>query len=70
MSFIDAKAKLAYAMQKKRLHWDETVTQWNDQVSRDFERQHLDPLQPKVHTALQAIDRLAEIIHRCAEECR
>jgi hypothetical protein len=70
MSFQDHKGKLVYAGRKLRLRWDETTLEWNDVVSRDFERQYLEPLEPKLVAAAQAIERLAEILDKAEKECR
>jgi hypothetical protein len=70
MIFDDGKAKLTYAGRKLRLRWEQTQTQWNDQVTRDFDRQHLQPIEPKLVDAVRAIERLAEILTRAERECK
>lgn len=70
MNLQDGRAKLGYAAQKLRLRWDEANRHWNDAVSRDFERDHLVPLEPQIAATLQAIDRLADVISRAERECQ
>jgi len=70
MMFDDGKAKLSYAARKLRLRWHETQAQWNDQVTRDFDRKHLEPIEPKLIDAVRAIERLAELLSRAERECR
>jgi hypothetical protein len=70
MMFDDGKTKLTYAARKLRLRCHETQAQWNDQVTRDFDRKHLEPFDPKVIDAVRAIERLAEILTRAERECR
>jgi hypothetical protein len=69
MSLQDSKGKLIYAGRKLRLHWDETLCRWNDSVSRDFARMHLEPLEPKLVDAAQAIERLADVLDQAQKEC-
>ena len=70
MNLFDHKAKLRYAAEKLLLRWEETQSQWNDAVSRDFEREHLAPLDPPLAAALRAIEGLSEILVRAEQECR
>ena len=69
MTFDDSKAKLMHAGRKLWLRWEQVQTQWNDQVTRDFERRHLEPFEPKLVTTVKAIERLAEILSRAEHEC-
>ncbi|MGD9648782.1 MAG: hypothetical protein AB7U73_23930 [Pirellulales bacterium] len=68
-NLYDGKAKLRHAAQKLRLAWEEAQTGWNDAVSRDFERDYLDPLEPRIAAALRAIDQLGEVLTRAEQEC-
>lgn len=70
MNLFDHKAKLRYAAQKLLLHWEEAQTQWNDAVSRDFQRQYLEPLDPPLDAALRAIEVLSEVLARAEQDCR
>ena len=69
MNLHDGKAKLSYATEKLGLQWDDVRAQWDDAASRDFQRDHLEPLQPLVANAVRAIERLAEILTRAQQEC-
>lgn len=70
MNLHDHKAKLRFAAQKLQLRWDETKTDWNDAVSRDFEREHLAPLELPLSSALRAIEVLSEVLGRAAHDCQ
>ncbi len=70
MIFDDNKARLSHAARKLWLHWEQTQADWNDQVTRDFQRDHLEDFNPKVVAAVKAIERLAEIFTRAEHECR
>jgi len=70
MIFDDNKARLMYAARKLWLHWEQTQADWNDQVARDFQRDHLDDFNPQLSAAVKAIERLAEVVTRAEHECR
>lgn len=70
ISLHDGKANLLHAAKRLQLRWQDVRQQWNDKVSEKFERQHLQPLEPQVKTAIQAIERLAEVLSRAEAECR
>lgn len=63
------KAKLAFAMKSLMLHWDDTKGSWNDPVSKAFEEEYLEPLEPKVAVALRGIERLNQILVSAEQEC-
>ena len=69
MIFDDSKAKLMHAARKMWMRWEQTQTQWNDQVTRDFDRRHLEHFEPKLTSTVKAIERLAEILSRAKHEC-
>jgi len=69
MIFDDGKARLIYAARKIRLHWEHTQAQWNDKVTHDFERKHLEPFEPKIVASVRAVERLAELFTRVEHEC-
>ena len=69
MKFDDGKARLLYAAKKLQLRWEQTQTQWNDQVMREFAKRHLHPLEPKIVASVRALERLAELVARVEHEC-
>jgi hypothetical protein len=64
-----AAAKLEAAMEALQLARAEVAPQWDDPVSRDFEKQFLAPLEPKVKRALEAIHHLVETLSRAERDC-
>ncbi|GJQ30767.1 MAG: hypothetical protein HBSAPP03_26510 [Phycisphaerae bacterium] len=69
MSVAGAKGSLFDAMKDLRLRFDAVRDQWDDQTRRAFEREEIDPLEPKVAAALKAIDAVQELIRRVYREC-
>jgi hypothetical protein len=70
MNVADSRTKLRYAAEKLWLRWQDTRGQWDDAASRDFEREHLLPLEPKLAAALRAMALLSETLVRAQQECR
>jgi hypothetical protein len=62
-------AKITSAYKTMRVHWDATKDDWQDANQRRFEERFLDPLEPQLNSALEAISRLAEILSRAEREC-
>ena len=49
--------------------WDATRDQWDDKVARDFEKNHLLPLEQQVEHALRGMDKLGEILTKVRSDC-
>ena len=62
-------ARLKHAIKSLREHWDVTKAQWADGVSRDFEKNHVAPLEQQVNTALRGMDKIGEVLHRVRQDC-
>lgn len=62
-------ARLKFAMKTLREQWDVTREQWADNVARDFEKNHLEPVDHQVETALRGMDKLAEVLQKVRQEC-
>ncbi len=63
------RSRLIRAAKQLREQWDETRDFWNDQNSRDFARDHLEPISPQINLMLAAIHRLAEVLEQAEREC-
>lgn len=55
-------AKLQKAWKKLRERWEETKPYWNDAVSRDFEENYLQKLEPQVGSTLERMRALAAML--------
>lgn len=62
-------ARLKHALKTLREHWDTTRVQWDDAVARDFEKNHLTPLDQQVENALRGMDKLSEVLTKVRQEC-
>jgi hypothetical protein len=62
-------AKIATAYKTMRVHWEDTKEHWHDDNRRRFEEKFIDPLEPQIAAALDAIGSLAELLGRAEREC-
>jgi hypothetical protein len=62
-------AKIASAYKTLRLQWESTKEHWHDNNRARFEEKYLDPLEPQLSAALDAIAALAEVLGRAEREC-
>jgi hypothetical protein len=62
-------AKITSAYKKMRLNWDVTKDHWHDENRVHFEKNYLDPLEPQIAAALDAISALADVMGRAEREC-
>jgi hypothetical protein len=61
--------KITAAYTALRAHWEDAKEHWHDDNRRRFEENYLDPLEPQVAAALDAIARLAEVLQHAEREC-
>jgi len=57
-------ARLEDACEVLRRAWHEASEHWDDQTARTFHATHLDPLEPRVRRALDAVRRIDELFSR------
>jgi len=62
-------ARLSHALKTLRERWDDTRGHWSDQVARDFEKNHLIPLDAQSGNAIRGMDKLSEVINKLRNDC-
>jgi hypothetical protein len=65
----EGSTKLTYAIKNLRKHWERARTQWQDQVAKDFEANHLFPLETRVNAVIRGMDKLSEISTKVKRDC-
>ena len=60
--------RLKRSTSRLREQWLETKTHWNDQASRDFEKNFLQGLAPQITLAVAAIHEYAELMEQVEKE--
>ena len=62
-------ARLNHALKTLRERWDDTKGYWSDEVARDFEKNHLAPLETQSNTAIRGMEKLAEVFSKMRHDC-
>ncbi len=65
---VSGQGRLTRAAAELRERWLTAKAEWTDQVSRDFERDHLAHLPPQINAALAAAHHLAELLEQAEKE--
>jgi len=65
----EGSTKLNYAIKNLRKHWEIAKAHWQDQVARDFEANHLIPLETRVNAVARGMDKLAEVTAKVKKDC-
>jgi hypothetical protein len=63
-------SRLQHALRDLREKWDITRESWDDQVARDFEKNHLDSLEHLVKHTLVGMDKLSETLGKLRRQCQ
>ena len=65
----DGAVKLTHALKNLRLKWEHAQEYWSDGVRRNFEEQHLRPLEERVQVATKGMQDLSEVLAQMRREC-
>jgi hypothetical protein len=63
------RGKLQRTMENYRNARVQVLAAWNDDVARQFRQQFLDPVEPRFVRAVDAIQRLAEVLAQAERAC-
>jgi hypothetical protein len=69
MSVAGGRAKVQIALKDLLAKWDRVKDHWHDDVAHAFQENTIDPLENQVRSALNAMDKMREILHRMKSEC-
>ncbi len=64
-----SSAQIRHAMEDLQVAWQEVSESWNDSVSEQFCRQHLEPLIPVTKRTLDAISQMQDLTKKMQREC-
>jgi hypothetical protein len=62
-------AHIRDAFDQLQIAWQEASEHWNDEVSRKFCENHLEPLGPVVKLSLDAISRMTQVVSGMHRDC-
>ncbi len=69
MSVSTAKVKLTTANRDLRIKWAEATQKWNDPASRAIEKNHLEPFEARLRSAINALDTMQDVLRIMHREC-
>lgn len=61
--------RLQHAIKNLREHWDRTRESWDDQTARDFEKNHIMPVEQLSRSAMVGMDKLSEVLQKLKKAC-
>ena len=60
--------QLSHAFGELRDRWNETKDVWRDDVRRQFEQNHLQPIPPRLQLLVAAVQRLTDTLEKAEQE--
>lgn len=69
MSITVGQAQMQDALKELLMKWDRVKDHWADNKAKEFEKDYLDPLKPKVRTTLEGLARVGEVISAARRDC-
>lgn len=61
--------RLQHAIKNLRDHWELARETWDDQVARDFEKNHIMPMEQISKSAMIGMDKLSEVLTKLKRAC-
>jgi hypothetical protein len=65
----EGSSRLTYAIKNLRKHYELAKVHWNDGVQKDFEAEHLFPLETRAGAVVRGMDKLAEVVAKVRRDC-
>lgn len=69
MSVQASQGQISKAMKTLHLRWQETRGDWDDSVSRAFEKDFIEPLEMDVRNAMGAMDQINGVLQQARRAC-
>lgn len=70
MSVYESRGQIAKGMKNLLMRWQETRGDWDDAVSRAFEKDFLEPLEMDVKNAMGAMDQMNAVLQQARKDCQ
>jgi hypothetical protein len=61
--------RLQHAVKNLRDQWEIARVSWDDQVARDFEKNHIAPVEQIGKSTIIGMDKLSEVLTRLRRAC-
>jgi hypothetical protein len=62
--------RLQHALKKLREQWDIAQETWVDGVAKDFEKNHVVPLEQTTKNAIIGMEKLTEVLSKIRSQCK
>jgi hypothetical protein len=62
--------RLQHALKHLKEQWDIAQKTWDDQVSRDYEKLHIVPLEQHTKNAIVGMELISEVLGKVRAQCR
>jgi hypothetical protein len=62
--------RLTHALKKLREQWEIAQDTWVDGVARDFEKNHITPLEQSTKNAITGMEKLTEVLGKIRAQCK
>ncbi|MCA9286390.1 MAG: hypothetical protein KDA22_14285 [Phycisphaerales bacterium] len=69
MSVTVSRARLFGALKELRIRWRRIKDSWDDPASRHFEESVIEPLEPRVRSAVSALEKMGQILIVVRRDC-
>lgn len=65
-----SSGRLQHALKNLKEKWDIALDTWDDPVSRDFEKNHIIPLEQTTKSAVTGMEKVSEVMGKIRAQCR
>ena len=69
VDLVTPASRIRYALETLETHWQRAGQEWDDTVSKRFAERELEPLLPKLKIALDAINRMHNLLTEVQRDC-
>jgi len=69
VSLGSARTRLKTSLKELQVRWDQVRARWDDVQSRDFEKTFLEPMEPRIRSAMTAMEKMEGILARVRRDC-
>jgi acetoin utilization deacetylase AcuC-like enzyme len=69
LSLPTAKANLVDALKKLRHSWERAKQDWDDDASKLFFKEFIEPLESRVTSAIKGVDHVVELVSKVRRDC-
>jgi hypothetical protein len=69
MGVYEGRGQLGKAIKLLLRRWEETKSEWDDTVSKNFEKTYLLPIEMDLRNAVGAMDHMAQVLAQVRRDC-